>query len=492
FDATQPFGGGKSGLSLGETKDVGSYFANPWGFYDMHGNVVEKVYDWKGKYPERKAVDSMGPAKGSAKLSRGGSYMQSADQIRSARRGNGGTLRYKGKHAGFRLCLKQVKEEGTQEVIPLKSLPKEARSEQKDDKSFSADLLAAVKNWKVIPKSVFPLSNVTIQKAVEVTILSPTSGQLIGNLNLPAGREVVVLEHKEGILTISPTRTSLSRGSIKMEDTDFKDGVAYLFELRKMQRELALREKKPNYIVKSALNMELIWCKPGNFVMGDGSKVEGPKDPRSGKHGPPHQVFLSKGFYLGKYEVTQEEFEKIMGKNPSNFKGKKLPVERVTWSDAVAFCEALTKNEKMNGWMFSLPTEAQWEYACRAGTNTKYSWGDNINPKMANYKDSGLNKTVLVGSYQSNPWGLFDMHGNVFEWCADWYGSYRTGSLTDPKGPVSPVHFSQLGSLRVIRGGAWFRVGNSALSAHREYRNPEKYKYYDLGFRVCLQARKDG
>ncbi len=154
-------------------------------------------------------------------------------------------------------------------------------------------------------------------------------------------------------------------------------------------------EPKPNYIVKSALGMELIWCPPGSFIMGPFQNDEA------------HPVILTKGFYLGKHEVTQEQYEKVMGSNPSQFKGDKLPVEMVNWNDAVAFCEALTKKERNRGWEFALPTEAQWEYACRAGTKTSFSWGDNITPQLANYKDSGLNKTVEVGSYKANPWGFF-------------------------------------------------------------------------------------
>jgi formylglycine-generating enzyme required for sulfatase activity len=190
---------------------------------------------------------------------------------------------------------------------------------------------------------------------------------------------------------------------------------------------------KPNYIVKSALGMELIWCPPGGYVRGEGDSA--------------HQVILTKGFYLGKFEVTLEQYEKVMGKNPSQFKGNKLPVEQVSWNDAVEFCDELNKKERIPlGWEFALPTEAQWEYACRAGTTTAYSWGDNITPQLANFKDSGLNKTVEVGSYKANPWGFFDMHGNVWEWTADWGGDYPRSSVIDPQGTSN-------GSYRILRGG---------------------------------------
>jgi formylglycine-generating enzyme required for sulfatase activity len=224
-------------------------------------------------------------------------------------------------------------------------------------------------------------------------------------------------------------------------------------------------EKKPNYIVKSALGMELIWCPPGGYVRGESDNA--------------HQVILTKGFFLGKYEVTQEQYEKVMGKNPSNFKGDKLPVEQISWNDAVAFCKTLTRKERKRGWEFTLPTEAQWEYACRAGTTTAYSWGSNFTPQLANFKDSGLNKTVEVGSYGANPWGFFDMHGNVWEWTADLNGAYTSNSVIDPRGPNK-------GSGLISRGGGWSHVGANWRSATR-YSLNRSFRNASGGFRVALK-----
>jgi formylglycine-generating enzyme required for sulfatase activity len=214
--------------------------------------------------------------------------------------------------------------------------------------------------------------------------------------------------------------------------------------------------------------MELIWCPPGGYVRGEGDAA--------------HQVILTNGFYLGKYEVTQEEYEKVMGKNPSKFKGDKLPVEMVSWNDAVAFCEELNKKERIpRGWEFSLPTEAQWEYACRAGTTTTYSWGSNITPQLANCNESGLKKTVEVGSYSSNPWGFFDMHGNVWEWTADWRGGYPRSSAIDPRGPNE-------GSDRVRRGGSWSDASTIPRSAGR-YDSSPGTRLHNIGFRVGFQQQ---
>jgi len=173
--------------------------------------------------------------------------------------------------------------------------------------------------------------------------------------------------------------------------------------------------------------------------------------------GKQHEVTLTKPFYMGKYEVTQEQYEAVMGKNPSDIKGAKLPVTNVSWLDCKEFIKKL--NDKTNGG-YRLPTEAEWEYACRAGTTTAYSFGEKITPKDANYDDSKIEKAVAVGSYQPNAFGLYDMHGNVWEWCEDWRGEYPFAE-TDPKGPAN-------GEYRVLRGGSRF---NNELCARSSIRN---------------------
>jgi formylglycine-generating enzyme required for sulfatase activity len=242
-------------------------------------------------------------------------------------------------------------------------------------------------------------------------------------------------------------------------------GASASIDLNRLANTVDGYAPKPNYIVKSALDMELIWCPPGGYVRGEGDKA--------------HQVILTKGFYLGKYEVTQEQYEKLMGSNPSKFKGDNLPVEHISWNDAVAFCEALTNKERKRGWQFALPTDAQWEYACRAGTKTLYSWGNNITPQLANFKDSGLNKTVEVGSYSANPWGFFDMHGNVWERTADWGGDYPRSLVIDPQGPSN-------GSYRILRGGSY---RYASLHMHSGFRgaNMPGFRPTFIGLRVALK-----
>ena len=181
-----------------------------------------------------------------------------------------------------------------------------------------------------------------------------------------------------------------------------------------------------------------------------------------------------------------------MGDNPSNFSGKDLPVEKVSWEDAMAFCRKVNQmdSNKPRGYVYSLPTEAQWEYACRAGTTTATAFGDSLSSREANFdgdypyggasKGPGLKRTTAVGSYRPNAWGFYDMHGNVYEWCHDRYGDYPGGSVTDPFGPSS-------GTYRVRRGGSWLDIGKLCRSALR-FRFSPGFRDDYLGFRLSLRS----
>jgi formylglycine-generating enzyme required for sulfatase activity len=171
---------------------------------------------------------------------------------------------------------------------------------------------------------------------------------------------------------------------------------------------------------------------------------------------------------------------------PSQYSGNDRPVEKVSWDDAQIFLTRLNAAEQTAGrlpagWSYALPTESEWEYACRAGTTTAYSWGNDINASHANWNyGNDANQTVNVGQYAANPWGFYDMHGNVFEWTADWYqAAYPTGNVTDPTGPGD-------GSARVLRGGAWAYPASLARSAVRNWYEPAN-SLYSLGFRLSLR-----
>jgi formylglycine-generating enzyme required for sulfatase activity/alpha-tubulin suppressor-like RCC1 family protein len=225
-------------------------------------------------------------------------------------------------------------------------------------------------------------------------------------------------------------------------------------------------------------NLEMLWVEPGTFTMGQNDI----------NYASPHAVTLTEGFYLGKYEVTQAQYEAVMTGNtdglnatPSNFSGNpNRPVEQVSHDDIQKFLTRLNAQEAGNisaGWAYVLPTEAQWEYACRAGTTTVYSTGDTISTSDANYGGT-INETTDVGSYSANPWGFFDMHGNVFEWTADWYDWYSSDAQTDPEGPAT-------GDKRVMRGGSWQYPDSYSRSAYRTIRTPDNQSN-NVGFRIAL------
>ncbi len=229
--------------------------------------------------------------------------------------------------------------------------------------------------------------------------------------------------------------------------------------------------------ITNSIGMKLVLILPGTFTMGSPEEEFGRKPGET-----QHQVSISNWYYLGRYEVTQGQYEEVMGHNPSKFKGAKNPVETVSWEDAVFFCTKLSEvpEEKAAGRVYRLPTEAEWEYACRAGSTTAFGSGDSAN-SLGEYDwvaENSENKTHPVGEKKPNRWGLYDMHGNVFEWCQDLDADYPSDASTDPKGPNG-------GSNRVYRGGSWYVDAGRCRSALRSRTNPSN-RFYSLGFRLAL------
>ena len=228
--------------------------------------------------------------------------------------------------------------------------------------------------------------------------------------------------------------------------------------------------------------MEMIYCSPGEFTMGSPANEEGRKDDET-----QHRVRLTDGFWLGKYLVTQRQWKGVMRNRPSEYRGDNLPVESVSWDDCQKF---IAKVNASLGCGARLPTEAEWEYACRAGTTTAYFWGNALNGDKANCdgnypcgtktKGPYLENTTPVGRYAPNWWGFYDMHGNVCEWCNDRYGDYPSGSVTNPTGPAT-------GSYRVLRGGSWCINARHCRSASRDWSFPGN-RFHNRGFRLCCSA----
>jgi formylglycine-generating enzyme required for sulfatase activity len=238
--------------------------------------------------------------------------------------------------------------------------------------------------------------------------------------------------------------------------------------------------------------MHFVFIPAGEFSMGSPNDE---KD-RHDNEGPVHKVEISKPFYMGKYEVTQAEWKKVTGNSPSHFKGDNNPVEQVSWDDCQDFLKKLNEGvgskalQRLGGdergaetphYELALPTEVQWEYTCRAGTQTRFSFGDREEDlgEYAWYRGNSDGKTPHpVGGKKPNAWGLYDMHGNVWEWCSDWYASYASGSVTDPVGATS-------GEFRVARGGSWSYAARHSRAAFRGRCGPGNRNAY-LGLRLAL------
>jgi formylglycine-generating enzyme required for sulfatase activity len=237
--------------------------------------------------------------------------------------------------------------------------------------------------------------------------------------------------------------------------------------------------------ITNSIGMKFVLIPEGSFQMGSGITPEelvqrfGGKAESFNNEYPLHKVTISKPFYLQTTEVTQGQWQTVMGNNPSFFNqcGKDCPVEKVSWNDAQEFIAKLNQIEKTK--KYRLPTEAEWEYACRAGSTSIFYFGDDGGElgKYAWYEGNSLWKTHPVGRLKPNAWGLYDMYGNVYEWCQDWKDVYPAEPVTDPKGPSSGEH-------RVLRGGSYVDKARTSRSALRGYKNPD-FRIDHLGFRVA-------
>jgi len=232
----------------------------------------------------------------------------------------------------------------------------------------------------------------------------------------------------------------------------------------------------------NSIEMGFAFIPPGTFMMGSPSD-----EYQRAENEKQHQTTLTKGFYLQKTEVTQKQWKKVMGDNPSRFYrcGEDCPVDFVSWYDVQLFIKRLNKMERTD--KYRLPTEAEWEYACRAGTETPFYFGQYLSTDQANYNGNhpipgsprgrNRNTSIPVGSFPPNSFGLYDMHGNVYEWCYDWYGNYGSKSAIDPKGASS-------GLSRVCRGGGLSSYARRCRSANRTKHLPGYVNFY-IGFRLA-------
>ncbi|MEZ0328204.1 MAG: PEGA domain-containing protein [Dissulfuribacterales bacterium] len=333
--------------------------------------------------------------------------------------------------------------------------------------------------------------------ATKISLSKGQSKKLTVTLNPKRPRLIIETEPREAqvflndrYLANTPLQTELASGRyrIRVSKKGWRSAVEEFVVSAGETKRLDIRLKplpSPGTVEKEpATGMEFVWVPEGCFTMGSpGSELKRDQD-----EGPTQEVCLN-GFWMGRFEVTQGQWQKIMGSNPSSFKnGPNFPVENVSWKDAKAFVERFSSLKKE--YVVGLPTEAEWEYACRAGTTTAYGFGQSITSAQANIRKSGSSgfdgATVAVGSFQPNQFGIYDMHGNVWEWCEDWYDPefYKT---LKPK-TMNPVAVQDKSSNKVLRGGSWLSDSQQARCANR-HRAALDEKTDQIGFRVVMRER---
>ena len=438
------------------TVPVGSYAPNDWGLFDMHGNVRECCQDfWSDDYSQAEAIDPAGPVSGHDRVVRGGGWVIYAQNVRSAFRYRSDPG-YRNARFGFRCA--QVPGAG----------------EPKEEEGQAAEPTASPTNEGGIPLQIEPHAP--------------------RNVEIPAASAIIVRSDVDDLELRRVPRpdwaTAMGRDRYGLW-AEFRLDMHGIVDMRKFrERLLGLgmgwlqglvdRWGRSPKTASHPITQRMRWIPPGRFLMGSD-----PEDRMadSNEH-PQHEVILSHGYWLFDTPVTQEVWAAIMQENQSAFRGERRPVENVTWDDCQDFLNRINLLFAGLGLTLelTLPTEAEWEYACRAGTTTRYAFGETISPGQANYyvEDAVRNaETSIVGSFAPNSWGLFDMHGNVWEWCQDWYAAYPAAGQVDPQGPAE-------GLTRVVRGGSWFSFAQRVRSASRSRDDPG-VRGDGIGFR-CAQV----
>ena len=334
--------------------------------------------------------------------------------------------------------------------------------------------------------------------ATKISLSKGQSKKLTVTLNPKRPRLLIETEPREAQVFLNdryvanaPLQTDLSPGRyrITVRKKGWRNAIEEVAVSAGETKKLDIHLKplpKPGTIEKEPVTgMEFVWVPEGCFVMGSpASELKRDQD-----EGPAQEVCVN-GFWMGRFEVTQGQWQKLMNSNPSSFKnGPDFPVENVSWQDAKAFVERMAALKKE--YLVGLPTEAEWEYACRAGTNTAFAFGDSIKGSQANVRllsqDRGLNgSTVAVGSFQPNQLGVYDMHGNVWEWCEDWYDPDFYKNIR-PKTTNPMSNLNKTGK-KVLRGGSWLSDAQQARCANRHRASPDE-KTDQIGFRVVLREK---
>ena len=313
---------------------------------------------------------------------------------------------------------------------------------------------------------------------VDNKMVKGTNG--VAQTTLPVGQHSYIVacdgyESEEGMVKLKASAPSNIQITLTKEAMAIQQNIVSqpIVAQQPMEQTPVTKVNNISIPVKDGISIDMVRVEAGTFTMGATAEMEDPMDWEK----PTHRVTLTNDYYIGKYEVTQALWQAVMGNNPSYFKGDNLPVEYVSWDDCQDF---LSKLNRITGKTFRLPTEAEWEYAARGGNKSRgyqYSGSNNL-LDVAWFRDNSGSKTHPVGKKQANELGLYDMTGNVLEWCQDWYGSYVSSSQTNPTGAFS-------GFFRVFRGGSWYGNAGNCRSSCRDSYNPGN-RNFDLGLRLVL------
>jgi formylglycine-generating enzyme required for sulfatase activity len=486
------------GNSGGKAHPVGQKKPNAWGLYDMHGNVDEWCADLLWPYAAGTVTDPTGPDCGACRVLRGGDRNNNPSILRSAcRAGSMSSSRIKG--TGFRVVVESsptvpVQAPSTPAPVPTTPPKKEAPT--------------------TVPAGSVDIGLSDLPRVGKLVIVKAEYG------NLPSGRKVDVTKKvaemvKNDTLSVNATNDNFTdpcdqipkqlrvdytingilatkivneKENLTVSGSDKKDAsvtapaavvVSPPSAPVPAPPAPAAQGKELSLNLGNGATMKLVLISPGTFIMGSPDSEQGPG--REAHESPQHEVTITKPFYMGVTEVTQAQYEAVMGTNPSAFKGPTNPVEQVSWNDATEFCKKLSEKTRK---VVRLPTEAEWEYACRAGSKTRFSFGDSdsVLGDYAWWKRNSESRTHPVGQKKPNAWGLYDMHGNVREWCADRSGPYSSESSVDPQGATS-------GGDRVVRGGSWLRDATGHFRcAVRDGVVPTYRAYGHDGFRVVVDS----
>ncbi len=458
------------GNSGGYPKPVGTKKANGWGLHDMNGSAWEWVQDCY--YVELPGgTDPIAKEVGLDRVIRGGCWFKEATRCRLA------TRSYRAQMASqcFSIGVRIVRNSWPVELSKPNIDPEinghnvtrvsyqgpalEESFEQTGPKSWMSEEVAYTEvkrnEWHVHLKQADP-----VDVRVQIDLF-----QMKIHFRGQAPKEVLP------ILSASKQLSAAAEAAIKQARLSSAESP----------------EAKADSGITNSMGMKLVPIAQGIFQMGSGVKEEGAWHAE-----PRHEVTLTRDYYLGAFEVTQAQYLKVMGNNPSYFQGDQVngvdssshPVDQVSWDDAVEFCKRLSElpEERAAGRVYRLPTEAEWEYACRSGSSAPFGFGGlELADDYGWFSSNSKGTSHPVGKKEMNAWGLYDMHGNVMEWCSDWAGDYPEGAVSDPTGPKK-------GDLRMKRGGDWMRPAESGKSGCRMNGFPPDTRSNYVGFRVALSS----